>query len=180
MPLPVAGYGHRVDRVDRAAGRAKGGDQQPARCLNGHRNRVLGTVPDLGQQRDEFGEALDGLDDAPPGEELTFVVEQRDIVMPLGPVDPARDLIQAVPALPALLSLVRDPDENARRPNSEALWPDLRLSRSRSQQPVRLRSSHQSSRLTSRKVSVVRASSNHERSLDRLRAEIEEGVASES
>jgi hypothetical protein len=99
MPLPVAGYGHRVDRVDRAAGRAKGGDQQPARCLNGHRNRVLGTVPDLGQQRNEFGEALDGLDDAPPGEELTFMVEQRDVVMPLGPVDPARDLIQAVPAL---------------------------------------------------------------------------------
>jgi hypothetical protein len=108
VPLPVAGYGHRVDRVDRAPGRAKGGDQQPARCLNGHRNRVLGAVPGLGQQRDEFGEALDGLDDAPPGEELTFMVEQRDVVMPLGPVDPARDLIQAVPTLPALLSLVRD------------------------------------------------------------------------
>ena len=98
------------------------------------------------------------------------MVEQRDAVMSLGPLDPAHDLIQAVPALPALLSLVRDPDENARRPNSEALWPDLRLSRSRSQQPVRLRSSHQSSRLTSRKVSVVRAGSNHERSLDRPRA----------
>src|SRR5690242_7236402 len=125
MPFPVAGNGHGIDCVDRAPGRAKGGDQQPARCLNGHRNRVLGAVPDLGQQRDEFGEALDGLDDAPPGEELTFMVEQRDVVMPLGPVDPARDLIQAVPGLqrscPWSETLART------RPNSEALWPDLRL-----------------------------------------------------
>lgn len=34
----------------------------------------------------------------------------------------------------------RGPGENARRPNSEALRPDLRLSRSRSQRPPRLRS----------------------------------------
>jgi hypothetical protein len=37
-------------------------------------------------------------------------------------------------------SRARGPGENARHPNSEALWPDLRLSRSRPQQPAGLRS----------------------------------------
>ncbi|MDT4929346.1 MAG: hypothetical protein QOF92_2213 [Pseudonocardiales bacterium] len=57
----------------------------------------------------------------------------------------------------------RGPGENARRPNSEALRPDLRLSRSRSQRPVRLRSLGELEARVSLKVSTMRAGSNHVR-----------------
>jgi hypothetical protein len=57
----------------------------------------------------------------------------------------------------------RGPGENARRPNSEALRPDLRLSRSRSQRPVRLRSLGELEARVSLKVSTMRAGSNHAR-----------------
>lgn len=50
---------------------------------------------------------------------------------------------------------------NVRRPNSEALRPDLRLSRSRSQRPARLRSLQELKARVCLKVSTMRAGSNH-------------------
>jgi hypothetical protein len=44
VPVPVAGYRHRVDGVDLAPGRAQGRDQQPAGCPDRYRDRVSGSV----------------------------------------------------------------------------------------------------------------------------------------
>jgi hypothetical protein len=45
VPVTVAGHRHRVDGVDLPAGRAQAGDQQPARGLDRHRDRVFGASP---------------------------------------------------------------------------------------------------------------------------------------
>ena len=50
VPVPVAGHRHRVDGVDRAAGGAQAGNEQPAGCLDGHRDRGFGAVAVLGEQ----------------------------------------------------------------------------------------------------------------------------------
>lgn len=92
MPLAVAGHRHRVDRIDRPGSFPQGGDQQPARGLDGHGDRILGGVAGLGQQREQLGEALQGVTDAALGEEFAFGVDQGDVVVSFGPVDSAEHL----------------------------------------------------------------------------------------
>lgn len=87
MPLPVAGDGQGVDRVG-AAGAAKRRDQEPARCLDRHRDQGFRCVPGLGQQLQELREALDGLLDALLGDQAPVLVDERDVVVAFGPVDP--------------------------------------------------------------------------------------------
>ena len=50
VPVPVAGHRHRVDGVDRTAGGAQAGNEQPAGCLDGHRDRGFKAVAVLGEQ----------------------------------------------------------------------------------------------------------------------------------
>ena len=59
--------------------------------LNPHRDRVLGVVAGVGQHCRQFTESGDRLGNAPFGDQLTIGVHNRDVVMILGPVDPARD-----------------------------------------------------------------------------------------
>jgi len=56
MPVPVAGHGHRVDRVDLAAGGAQAGSQQPARGLDRHRDGLFGAVAVPGEQFQQRGQ----------------------------------------------------------------------------------------------------------------------------
>jgi len=56
VPVPVAGYRHRVDREHLAAGGPQAGDQQTAAGLDGHRDRFLGTVAGIGEHLQQRGE----------------------------------------------------------------------------------------------------------------------------
>lgn len=126
VPFPVAGHRHRVDGVNLAAAGTQCRDQQPARGLDRHRDRVLGAVAGLGQHHGQFREPLDGLGDPPLGHQPAFGVDQGDVVLAFCPVDPAEHVqVRVLPPL-VLSWLVKDLDENAQRPNDEALWPSLR------------------------------------------------------
>ena len=89
VPVPVAGHGHRVDGVDRAAGGAQACGQQPAGGLDGHRDRVIRGVAVLGEQGQQLGQARCVVADAAAGQQLAVPVHQGDVVVVLGPVDAA-------------------------------------------------------------------------------------------
>ena len=89
VPVPVAGHCHRVDRVDLAAGGAQARDQQPARGLDRHRDRVLRGVAVLGQQGQQHREPGRVVADAAAGQQPPGLVRQGDVMMIFGPVDSA-------------------------------------------------------------------------------------------
>jgi hypothetical protein len=81
----------RVDREQLVAGRAQRHHQQPLRRLDRHRDRLLAAFGVFGQQLEHLTEAGRALRDAPPGHQHTLVVDQRDVVVALRPVDAAPD-----------------------------------------------------------------------------------------
>ena len=81
VPVPVAGHRHRVDRVDRAAGGAQARDQQPARRLDGHRDRVIRGVAVLGEQAQQLGQAGCVVADTAAGQQLPVPVNESDVVV---------------------------------------------------------------------------------------------------
>ena len=83
-PVPVAGHRHRVDRADRAAGRAQARGQQAARGLDRHRDRLFGAVAVLGEQLQQPGQAGRVVADARPGQQLPVAVHQGDVVVVFG------------------------------------------------------------------------------------------------
>jgi hypothetical protein len=89
VPVPVAGDGHRVDRVDRAAGGAQAGGQQPAWCLDRHRHGVLARVAVPGEQVQQLREPGRVVADAAAGQQLPVPVHHGDVVVVFGPVDAA-------------------------------------------------------------------------------------------
>ena len=92
VPVPVAGHCHRVDRIDRPAGGAQARDQQPARGLDRHRDRIPGGVAVLGEQGQQFREPGRVVADPAAGQQLAVPVHDGDVVVILGPVDPAVNL----------------------------------------------------------------------------------------
>jgi hypothetical protein len=92
VPVPVAGHRHRVDGVDLAAGGAQARGEQPARRLDRHRDRVLGAVAVLGEQAGQRGQPGRVVADPPPRQQLPADVDQGDVVVVFGPVDPAEHL----------------------------------------------------------------------------------------
>ena len=98
MPVPVAGHRHRVDRVDPAGG-AQAGHQQAARCLDRHRDGVLGAVAVLGEQVQQPGQAGRVIADPRPGQQPAVPVDEGDVVVVFGPVDPA-EYVQLIPPYP--------------------------------------------------------------------------------
>jgi hypothetical protein len=89
MPVPVAGHRHRVDRVDLAAGGAQARDQQPARCLDRHRDQAGGGVAVLGQQGQQPREPGRVVADAAAGQQPPVLVHQGDVMIIFGTVDSA-------------------------------------------------------------------------------------------
>ena len=89
VPVPVAGHRHRVDGVDLAAGGAQAGGQQAAGCLDRHRDRVLGGVAVLGEQAGQLGQPGRVVADPAAGQQPPVPVHHCDVVVILGPVDPA-------------------------------------------------------------------------------------------
>ncbi len=89
VPVPVAGHCHRVDGVNLAAGGAQARDQQAARCLDRHRDRVLRGVAVLGQQGQQRGEPGRVVADAAAGQQPPVLVRPGDVMVIFGPVDSA-------------------------------------------------------------------------------------------
>ena len=89
VPVPVAGHCHRVDGVDRAAGSPQAGDQQPAGCLDRHRDGILGAIAVLGEQGQQLGQPGRVVTDPAAGQRPPVPVNDGDVVVIFGPVDPA-------------------------------------------------------------------------------------------
>jgi hypothetical protein len=85
----IPGHGQRVDRVDRSSGSAQHRDQQTTRCLDRHRDRLLRAVAGRSQHRHQLRKAVQALLDAPLADQRAVLVNQRDVVMALSPVDAA-------------------------------------------------------------------------------------------
>jgi hypothetical protein len=87
----IASHRQRIDRVDRPAARAEHRDQQPARCLDRDGDRLVSAVAGRGQHRGQLRDTVQALLDTPLAHQLALVVDERDVVMPLGPIDAAVD-----------------------------------------------------------------------------------------
>ena len=87
--FPVPGHRQRVDRVNRPPGSAQHGDQQPAGGLDRDRDQILRAVTGRGEHRGQLRDSLHALGDPPFGDQCAVAVNQRDVVMPLSPVDAA-------------------------------------------------------------------------------------------
>jgi len=72
-----------------SAGGAQARSQQPAGCLDRYRDRVLGAVAVLGEQTQQGGEPGRVVADPAAGQQLPVPVGQGDVVVALGPVNPA-------------------------------------------------------------------------------------------
>lgn len=88
----VAGRGHRVDRVDGAAGGPQVRHQQAAAGLDRHRDRVVRCVSVLGQQGDQLCESGRVIADPGFGQQRAVGVDKGDVVVVTRPVDAAEDL----------------------------------------------------------------------------------------
>jgi hypothetical protein len=97
VPFPVPRHGHRIDREDRSAAAAQGGDQQTARGLDRHRDLVFGSVAVLGEQIQQLSVARCVVCDPQSRDEQAFRVDQRDVVVVLGPIYPAIQSHRACP-----------------------------------------------------------------------------------
>jgi hypothetical protein len=89
VPVAVPRRGQRVDRVDPPAGAAQARHEQAPIGLDGHRNRRPGIVAVLGKQRQQLREPGGVVGDAAPPHHRPFGVNHRDVVMVVGPVNPA-------------------------------------------------------------------------------------------
>ena len=128
VPVPVAGHRHRVDRVDRAAGGAQARDQQPARGLDRHRDRVIRGVAVLGEQGQQRRQPGRVVADPAAGQQLPVPVHEGDVVVIFGPVDPAVNLHPFPPSPRYGRCPCRPQPRRARTlPNGRARWPAIRL-----------------------------------------------------
>ena len=89
VPIPVTRHRQRVDREHRPAGRTQRGDEQTAAGLYRHGNQLFAVVAVLGQHAEQLGEAGHVVTDPQLRQRLALVINQRDVVVIVGPVDPA-------------------------------------------------------------------------------------------
>jgi len=92
VPVAVTGHRQRVDREDGDSGGAQARDQQALGGLNRDRDRRLAAATVRGQQRQQLGEPGHVVTDPYPGAHLPGFVDDGDVVVSLGPVDPAPQL----------------------------------------------------------------------------------------
>jgi hypothetical protein len=92
VAFPVAVDSERVDRVDRAAGREEGGDEQAAVGLDRDRDRLVGGVAVVGEQSEQGAVSGEVVSQRSLGHDPSGVVDERDVVVGLRPVDAAGDV----------------------------------------------------------------------------------------
>jgi hypothetical protein len=83
MPLPVAGHGHRVDRIHRPVGSTQTRHQQPPCGLDRDRYRRVGAVAGLDQQSQQLIEPGCVVTDPPLGHQSAVAVDHGHVVVVL-------------------------------------------------------------------------------------------------
>jgi hypothetical protein len=111
VAFPIASGRKGVDPIDVPAGGLQAGDQQPPRGLDRDRDQLTPTLAlslvavlaagavMLGEHGQQLGEPGRVVADPPLGHNRTVRGDQRDVVVVLGPVDPAGDLHRSVLSL---------------------------------------------------------------------------------
>jgi hypothetical protein len=89
VPVPVPRHCHRVDREHLPPAGPQARDQQTAAGLDRHRDQRLGAVTRLGEQLQEGREPRSIVVDPTSGQQPAGLVDHSDVVVILGPVDPA-------------------------------------------------------------------------------------------
>lgn len=92
--VAVACGGQRVDRIHLPPGGLQTGHQQAARSLDSYGYRLVGAVAVADQQFQQGVEAGAVIADPQLGQLGAVLLHQRDVVVVLGPVDAAEDLVQ--------------------------------------------------------------------------------------
>jgi hypothetical protein len=112
LAVPVSGGAAGV--VVAARTDAQRGHPQPAIGFSPHRDRILGAVTGLSQQRQQLREADRVVADPSACHNTPVVIDHRDVVMAAGPIDAA---IQAQGLITPLVGASPVPGEVERRPN---------------------------------------------------------------
>jgi hypothetical protein len=89
VPFPVAGHRARVDRIQREPGLGQRDDEQVLVSFERDR-RLGGAAAVLGDQREKISESGRAGIDSGARDERAVLVDQRDVVVRFGPIDPAR------------------------------------------------------------------------------------------
>jgi hypothetical protein len=118
--VAIARGSQRVDRVDLPSGCPRARDQQAARRLDRHRYGFLGTVAVAGQQLQQGVEASAVVTDPQLGQLGAVLIDQRDVVVVLGPVDTAEDLAQPRSPVCACVRVLVGSVRSTRRSNRSA------------------------------------------------------------
>lgn len=88
IPGPVPRGGQRIDRVDHPATRTERGNPQAVIGFDPDRDQVLGGVAGFGECLEQSGEPGGVVADASAAHGVAQVVEDREVVMVFGPIDP--------------------------------------------------------------------------------------------
>jgi hypothetical protein len=92
VPVAVAGDRERIDGVHPDAGRAQVRHQQPFGGLDRDRDGRVAAVAVDGEQLHQLGEAAGGVLDPGPDDQRAGLVDDHNVVVLLGPVDPTPTL----------------------------------------------------------------------------------------
>ena len=114
IPGPIPRGRQRVNRIDHPPGFAQRRHPQPAVGFDAHRDRVLGAIAGLSQQRQQLREAGRVVADPPTHHHTPVVIDHSDIVMFCGPIDSA---IQAQSVITPSIGASVVPGGVTRRPN---------------------------------------------------------------
>jgi hypothetical protein len=121
----VSRCGQGVDRIDRPVCRPQRGHQQSAIGFDRHRYRSLGSVAGPGEQFEQPGEPGRVVADPGLGHHLAGLVEEGEVVVGLGPVDPTEQ--SQIFTIPSPSPLVTSLAEVTRHPNHRTRWSDISL-----------------------------------------------------
>jgi hypothetical protein len=90
VPIAIAGDGKWIDGVHPATGSEQSGHQEQVRALDGDRHRLINAFATLSEHAQKVGETCSV--DAYPlyGEEVARFIDDSDIMVVFGPIDPAR------------------------------------------------------------------------------------------
>jgi hypothetical protein len=89
VPVAVACGRERIDRVNAPGAGAQGRDEQALAGFDRHRNRVLGCVSVFGEQFHQVPVACRVVSDPAFGQQLAGAVDDGNVMVAFGPVDPA-------------------------------------------------------------------------------------------